>query len=112
MGFPGGSAGKEFTSNAGDLSSIPMSGRSLGGGNGYPLQYSCLENPMDRGAWWATAHGVTKVWDTTERLRTTQTWKTTSQLDQRNCSEKGKEESECIGILQQKPGSQTAGSCP
>ena len=62
---------------------------------------------MDRGAWWATAHGVTKVWDTTERLRTTQTWKTTSQLDQRNCSEKGKEESECICILQQKPGSQT-----
>ena len=84
-----------------------MSGRSLGGGNGYPLQYSCLENPMDRGAWWATAHGVTKVWDTTERLCTTQTWKTTSQLDQRNCSEKGREESECKCIVQKNPGSQT-----
>ena len=41
-----------------DLSSIPGSGRSLGGGNGNPLQYSCLENPMDRGAWWATVHRV------------------------------------------------------
>ena len=40
--------------------SIPRSGRSPGEGNGYPLQYSCLENPMDRGAWWATAHGVAK----------------------------------------------------
>ena len=40
--------------------SLPESGKSPGGGNGYPLQYSCLENPMDRGAWWATVHGVTK----------------------------------------------------
>ena len=43
-----------------DTGSIPGSGRSPGEGNGNPLQYSCLENPMDRGAWWATAHGVTK----------------------------------------------------
>ena len=43
-----------------DTGSIPGSGRSLGEGNGNPLQYSCLENPMDRGAWWATTHGVTK----------------------------------------------------
>ena len=45
-----------------DECTIPGSGRSPGGGNGYPLQYSCLENPVDRGTWWATAHGVTKNW--------------------------------------------------
>ena len=60
MGFPGSSAGKESTCNAGDLGSIPGLGRSPGGGQGNPLQYSCLENPMDRGAWWATVRGVTK----------------------------------------------------
>ena len=49
--FPGSSDGKESTSNAGDLGSIPGLGRSLGEGNGYPLQYSCLGNSMDRGAW-------------------------------------------------------------
>ena len=59
-GFPGGSAGKESTCNAGDLGLIPGSGRSPGEGNGNPLQYSCLENPMDRGAWWATVYGVSK----------------------------------------------------
>ena len=48
--------------NAGDLGSIPGSGRSPGEGNGNPLQYSCLENPMDGGAWWATVHGVAKSW--------------------------------------------------
>ena len=60
MGFPGGSEVKASASNAGDLGSIPGSGRSSGEGNGNPLQYSCLENPMDGGAWWATVHGVTK----------------------------------------------------
>ena len=45
-----------------DSGSIPGSGRSPGEGNGNPLQYSCLENPMDRGAWWATVHGVAKSW--------------------------------------------------
>ena len=50
LGFPGGSAGKESTSNVGDLGSIPGLGRSPREGNGYPLQYSCLGNPMDRGA--------------------------------------------------------------
>ena len=59
-GFPGGSDGKASACNAGDPSSIPGSGRSPGKGNGNPLQYSCLENPMDRGAWWATVHGVAK----------------------------------------------------
>ena len=51
---------KASACNAGDLSSIPGSGRSPGEGNGNPLQYSCLENPMDGGAWWATVHGVAK----------------------------------------------------
>ena len=58
--FHGGSEGKASAFNAGDLGSIPGWGRSPGEGNGNPLQYSCLENPMDREAWWATAHGVSK----------------------------------------------------
>ena len=57
-GFPGGSDGKASAYNAGDLGSIPGSGRSPGEGKGYPLQYSCLENSRERGAWWATVHGV------------------------------------------------------
>ena len=56
--FPHSSVGKESACNAGDLGLIPGSGRSPGGGHGNPLQYSCLENPMDRGAWLATVHGV------------------------------------------------------
>ena len=63
LGFPCGSAGKESACNAGDLDSIPGLGRSPGEGNGNTLQYSCLENSMDRGAWWATTvHGFTKSW--------------------------------------------------
>ena len=58
--FPSGSDGKASVYNAGDLCLIPGSGRYPGEGNGNPLQYYCLENPMDRGAWWATVHGVTK----------------------------------------------------
>ena len=57
-GFPGGWDGKESACNAGDLGSIPRSGRSPETGNGYSLQYSCLENSMDRGAWRAAVHGV------------------------------------------------------
>ena len=60
VGFPCGSVGKESACNAGDLGLIPASGRSPGEGKGYPLQYSCLENSIDRGAWWATVHGVEK----------------------------------------------------
>ena len=60
MGFPGGSEVKVSSCNVGDLGSIPGLGRSTGEGNGNPLQHSCLENPMDRGAWWATVHGVTE----------------------------------------------------
>ena len=60
MGFPAGSEVKASASNAGDPGSIPGSGRFPGEGNGNPLQYSCLENPMDGGAGWATVHGVEK----------------------------------------------------
>ena len=59
-GFLGGSDGKESACNVGDPGLIPTSGRSPEEGNAYPLQYSCLENPMDRGAWQATVHGVKK----------------------------------------------------
>ena len=60
MGFPGGSDGKESACNAGDMGLIPGSGIFPGEGNGNLLQYSCLKNSMDRGAWWATVHGVAK----------------------------------------------------
>ena len=60
LGFPAGSDGKESACNVGDSGSMPESGRSPGEGNGNPLQYSCLENPMDRGAWQTTVHGVAK----------------------------------------------------
>ena len=59
-GFPGGSVVKNLLAKAGDSGSVSGLGRSHGEGNGNPLQYSCLENPMDRGAWWATVHGVSK----------------------------------------------------
>ena len=63
LGFPGGVVVKNPPANAGDAGVtglIPGSGRLPGGGNGNPLQYSCLENPMDRGAWWTIVHGVPK----------------------------------------------------
>ena len=68
MGFPGGSEVKASACNAGDLGLIPGSGRSPGEGNGNPLQYSCLENPMDGGVWWATDHGVGKSQTRLSRL--------------------------------------------
>ena len=61
-GFPGGSDGEESTCNAGDLGSNPGLRRSPGEENGYPLQYSCLENSMDRGTWWTAVYGVAKTW--------------------------------------------------
>ena len=64
MGFPSGSDGKESVCSEGDLDLIPELGRSLGEGNGNPLQCSCLENPMDREAWQATVHGFAKESDT------------------------------------------------
>ena len=62
LGFPGGSDDEESACSAGDLGSIKGLGRSPGEGNGYPIQYLCLENSMDRGAWWAVVHGVAKSW--------------------------------------------------
>ena len=64
-GFPGGSLVKNLPAKVGDTGSIAVSGRSPGEGNGNHFQYSCLGNPMDRGAWWATVHGVAKESDTT-----------------------------------------------
>ena len=65
-GFPGGSVGKNLPANTGDIGSIPALGRSPGKGNGNPLQYSCLGNPLDGGAWWAAVHGGRKKSDMTE----------------------------------------------
>ena len=68
MDFPGGSDGMESACNVQDLGFIPVSGRSTGEGNGNPLQYSCLENSMDRGVWQATVQRGPKEWDMTEQL--------------------------------------------
>ena len=62
VGFPGASVVKNSPANAEDVDLILVSGRFPGEGNGNPLQFSCLENPLDRGAWWATIHGVTQSW--------------------------------------------------
>ena len=64
--FPGGPVAKNPPANTGDMGFIPGLGRSPGEGNGYPLQYSCLGNPVDRGAWWAMVHGITKESDTNQ----------------------------------------------
>ena len=66
-GFPGGSLVKNLPAKEGDAGSVAVSGRSPGEGNGSRFQYSCLGNPTDRGAWWATVHGVAKESDTTEQ---------------------------------------------
>ena len=68
LGFSGGSDSKESACSAGDPGLIPGSERSPGEGYGYPLQYTCLENPLDRGAWWAIVHEVAEL-DRTERLK-------------------------------------------
>ena len=69
IGVFGGSVIKNLPGNAGDAGSVPGSGRSPGEENNNPLQYSCLGNPMDRGAWWTIAHGVTKESNMTQRLK-------------------------------------------
>ena len=61
--FPGSSDSKDSACNAGDIGSVPGSRRSSGEGNDNPFQYSCLGNPTDRGAWWATVHRVAKSWE-------------------------------------------------
>ena len=71
LGFAGGSDGKEFACNAGDKGLIFGSGRFPGRGHGYLLQYSCLENPTDRGAWRVAVHGVTKELDMTKAISST-----------------------------------------
>ena len=78
IGFPCGLDSKESTCNAGDLGLIPGLGRYPGEGNGNPLQYSCLENSMDRGAWWATVHGLQRVghdWATNTHVCMYEVWK-------------------------------------
>ena len=74
MGFPDGSDGKESACNAGDPGLILESGRSPGEGNGNPLQYSCLENSMDREAWWATVHGIAKSQTQLKQLSSSSSW--------------------------------------
>ena len=73
-GFPNSSVGKESPCNAGDPGLIPGLGRSAGERNGNPLQYPCLENLMDRGAWWAAAYGVAKSRARLVLLRTGMSW--------------------------------------
>ena len=68
LGFPNGSVVKNLPANARDMGSVLRLGRSPGEGNGNPIQDSCLGNPVDRGAWWATVHGVAKESDTTQQL--------------------------------------------
>ena len=74
-GFPGVTVAKNLPAQAGDMCSIPRLERSPGKENSNPLQYSCLENPMDRGAWWAAVHGVAKELDTTQWLNNNFTMK-------------------------------------
>ena len=72
MKVSSGSVVKNLPANAGNVGSVPRLGRSPREGNGYPLQYSCLENPMDRGVWWATIYGVAKSWKVGPDLGTKQ----------------------------------------
>ena len=86
MGFPGSSVGKESTCNAGDPNSFPGSGISPGVENGNPLQYSCLGNPVDRGAWRATVYGVAKSWTQLKGLSTHTHKENTKDLSQYSVS--------------------------
>ena len=90
MGLRRRLSGKEAAANAGDPGSVPGLERSLEGGNGNPLQLSCLGNPMDRGAWWATVYGVAKSWN---HLRTKQ------QQTAETVTEKSKVESQVYSML-------------
>ena len=79
MEIPCGSDGEESAHDAGDLGSVPGLGRSSGEGNGYPLQCSCLENPMDRGVWWAIVHGISENQTQLSDLHLTNQWNTAQQ---------------------------------
>ena len=86
LGFPSGSMVKNPSPNVGDTGDVGLisgSGRSPGEGSGNPLLYSCLGNPMDRGAWWATVHGIAKESDTIETHQTTTTLYQYSQYNPR-----------------------------
>ena len=98
ISFPGGSEVKVSACNAGDLGSIPGLGRSPGEGNGNPFQYSCLENAMDGGAWWATVHGVAK-----SQTRLSDLTNFLYQLDF-PCGSAGKESAHNAGDLGSVPG--------
>ena len=78
VGFPGGSDSKESACNAGDPGSVLGSGRFPGEGHGNPPQYFCLKNSMDRGAWWATVHGVTEPRSPSSEWRVSEDWARTS----------------------------------
>ena len=97
LGLPRWLSSKEPACNAGDagdMGSIPGLGRDPGEGNGYPLQYSCLENPMNRGAWWATVHRVTKSWTWLKRLSMHACTRTCFLVHSSCCDFTGQKESE------------------
>ena len=99
-GFPGGSEVKASAWNVGDLGLIPGSGRSPGEGNGNPLQYSCLENPMDGGAWWATVHRAAK---SRKRLSDFTSHGRQSQLNQQEYNSYACTWSRCVESMTQMP---------
>ena len=95
LGFPGGSDGKESACSAGDTGLIPGLGRSPGEGNGNPLQYSCLGNPMDRRAWRVTVHGAAKESDVTKCLNNGNNWRIRGGFSEEETPELGLE-AECM----------------
>ena len=106
LGFPGGSNDKESACSAGDLGSIPGSARFPGEGNGNPLQYSRLENPMDREAWWASVPGAAKSRTRLKRLTRTCSETCAASLAPRACS--GCSRQDCPA---RSPGSPCSGHC-
>ena len=108
--FPGGSVVKNLPADAENVGSIPWLGRSPGGGNGNPLQYSCQGNHMDCGAWWATVHGVTKTWiqlsDYTHVCAQSQLWHMNYQLQHIRSSSLIRDQTQAlsIGSTESQPG--------
>jgi len=110
LDFPGGSHGKESICDAGDSGLILRSERSSGEGDGYPLQYSCLENPIDRGAWWATVYGVAKSQAVTEWLTLSHTFHEESLYSAQFCCESKTALKQKV-CLKKLPGVKKAGTC-